>query len=108
MTHMLYDPKCLAADDASILAQIPKKLDRKLDEGTGAPPDGWGLYLEEDIDVSAITGVVFMVFFLASLLLFIVWVAHKHNIQIAPIAAYLIATAGMFGAWMAMRNKSAT
>jgi len=105
MTHMLYFPECLAEYDASILAQVPKKRHIKLDAGAPTPPDGWGLYFKEDTDASAITGVVFMVLLSAGLLLVIVWAARKHDIQIPPIAAYLVAVAALFGVWMGMRNR---
>lgn len=104
---MLYSPGCIAEDDTSILEQLPKKMDCKLAEVNGSPPEGWGLYFQEDIDISTIIGVVFMVLFVASLLFLVLWTVIEHDIQGASgVSAYIVAVASMLGIWIATRNRS--
>lgn len=100
-------PNCIAEDDSSILEQLPKKMDTKLEEVTGPPPEGWGLYFQEDLDISAIIGVVFMVLFLASLLFLIRWTVLRDDIQGASgVSAYIVAVASMLGIWIATKSSS--
>ncbi|KAJ4364367.1 hypothetical protein N0V95_000776 [Ascochyta clinopodiicola] len=81
MMHMLYSPDCIAEDDAYVLGQLPKKIDGKLEEVIDTPPEGWGLYFQEDVDISTIIGVIFMILFLTSLLFLILWTVLKDDIQ---------------------------
>lgn len=106
MMHMLHSPDCITEDDTSILEQIPKKMDCKLEEAK-LPPEGWGLYFQEDLDISAIIGVVFVILFLASLLFLILWTVLKNDIQGASgVSAYIVAVASMAGIWIATRSRS--
>jgi hypothetical protein len=68
MMHRLYNPDRIDEHDTSILEQLPEKTYEKLKEATGPPPEGWGLYFQGDLDIRVIIGIVFIVFFLASLL----------------------------------------
>lgn len=105
MMHMLYFPGCIAEDDASILDQQPKKMDGKLEEVTGTPPEGWGLYFQEELDASAVIAVVFVFLFVASLLFLIIWTILKNDIQDASgVSAYNVAFASMLGIWIATRT----
>ncbi|KAJ4989812.1 hypothetical protein SVAN01_04649 [Stagonosporopsis vannaccii] len=107
MMHMLYSPDCIAEDDSSILEQLPKKMDCKLDEKTGSPPEGWGLYFQEETDISTTVGVVFIVIFIVSLLFLVFWIVLEHDIQGASgMSSYIIAVASMLGIWIATRSKS--
>ncbi|OSS43563.1 hypothetical protein B5807_11731 [Epicoccum nigrum] len=107
MMHMYHSPQCIAEDDTSILEQLPKKMHCKLDETTGVPPDGWGLYFQEDIDISTIIAVIFISLFVASLLFFILWTILKDDIQGASgVSAYIVAVASMAGIWIATKSKS--
>jgi hypothetical protein len=107
MMHMLYSPSCITEDDSSILEQLPKKIDSKLEETTGSPPEGWGLYFQEDLDISAVIGVIFMVLFFASLLFLILWTMLKDDIQGASgVSAYIVAVASMLGIWIATKSRS--
>jgi hypothetical protein len=57
-----------------------------------------GLYFQEDIDISAIIGVVFMILFLTSLVFLVLWTVLKDDIQGASgVSAYIVAVASMFG-----------
>ena len=106
MMHMFNSPDCIAKDDTSILEQLPKKMDCKLDEANGPPPEGWGLYLQEDVDISTIIGVAFIVLFLASLLFLILWTVLRGDIQGASgVSAYIVAVASMAGIWIATKCK---
>ena len=82
-------------------------MDCKLDETTGVPPEGWGLYFQEDIDISTIIAVVFAILFMASLLFLILWTVLKDDIQGASgVSAYIVAVASMAGIWIATKSKS--
>jgi hypothetical protein len=107
MMHMYHSPQCIAEDDTSILEQLPKKMDCKLDESTGVPSEGWGLYFQEDIDISTIIAVVFIALFVASLLFLVLWTIFKDDIQGASgVSAYIVAVASMAGIWIATKSKS--
>lgn len=107
MMHMLYAPDCLTDDDVSVLEQLPKKTDCKLGEATGPPPEGWGLYYQEDLDISAIIGIVFIILFVASLLFLLLWTVLKDDIQGGSGAgSYILAAGSMLGIWIATRSKS--
>ncbi|UPX13887.1 uncharacterized protein EKO05_0004383 [Ascochyta rabiei] len=107
MMHMLYAPDCLDEDDAYVLGQLPKKTDGKLQEVIGTPTEGWGLYLQEDVDISTLLGIVFIVLFLASLLFLILWTVLKDDIQGGSgVSACILAVASMLGIWIATRSRS--
>ncbi|KAF3004321.1 hypothetical protein E8E13_009314 [Curvularia kusanoi] len=107
MMHMFHSPACIAADDTSILEQIPKKMDCRLNENGASLPEGWGLYFQEDIDVSGVVAVVFAVLGVASLVFLIVWTVCKDDIQGASgVSAYMVAIASMLGIWIATKSKS--
>ena len=78
-----------------------------MDEATGVPPEGWGLYFQEDIDISTIIAVVFIALFVASLLFLVLWTIFKDDIQGASgVSAYIVAVARMAGIWIATKSKS--
>ena len=107
MMHMLYSPDCIAEDDSCILEQLPKKMDCRLNETNGPPPEGWGLYFQEEIDISTMIGVVFFILLLASLLFLVLWTVLKDDIQGASgVSAYIVAVASMAGIWIATKSKS--
>ncbi|KAH6621811.1 hypothetical protein C7974DRAFT_338546 [Boeremia exigua] len=107
MMHMFYSPQCIAKDDTLVLEQIPKKMDCRLDETSGSRLEGWGLYFQEDIDVSTIIVVLFTTLFVASLLFLIIWTVLKDDIQGASgVSAYIVAVASMAGIWVCTKSKS--
>lgn len=105
--HMLCSPDCIDEADSLVLEQLPKKTYDKLQEGVGPPPEGWGLYFQEGVDISTIIGVVFVILFLASFLFLILWTLLEDDIQGASgVSAYIAAVASMAGIWIAARSRS--
>lgn len=105
--HMLYSPDCIDEDDAYVLEQLPKKTYVKLQEAIGSPPEGWGLYFQEDLEISTMIGVIFVALFLASLLFLVLWAVLMDDIQGGSgVGAYLLAAASMLGIWIATRSKN--
>lgn len=108
MAHLLFSPGCVTEGSTFNFDKVPKKLDCRLRERTdGEPSPGWGLYFQEDLDISAMIGVVFLILFLASLLFLILWTILKDDVQGASgVSAYIAAVASMGGIWIATKSRS--
>lgn len=106
MMHMLHEPDCFEEDDTWIFDLLPKRTQGKL-QAASDPVDGWGIYYQEDLDISGIIGVVFIILFMASLLFLILWTVLKDDIQGASgVSAYIVAVASMTGIWIATKSRS--
>lgn len=72
-----------------------------------ASSEGWGLYLLEDLGISAVIGMAPLIFFLASLLSLIFWIVLKDHLQGASeVSSYIVAVTSTGGLWIAIRSKS--
>ncbi|KAF3045537.1 hypothetical protein E8E12_009384 [Didymella heteroderae] len=107
LMHMLSSPQCINEQEIWVLEQLPKRTSGQLQERTGQPAEGWGVYYQEGIDFDIIITVVFVVFLFASLLFGVLWTRFEMDIEGAfGVSSYMITTIGILLAMIANRAKN--
>ena len=101
---MLTSPKCIHADETSVLEQLPKRTCGELHGEAGKPAEGWGIHFEEGWDADLLIGTILTLFLLASLLFAVLWSHFELDVQGAfGVSSYIVTASGILIAWIVNR-----
>ncbi|KAH6613828.1 hypothetical protein C7974DRAFT_321479, partial [Boeremia exigua] len=107
LLHYSTHPELIAANETTVLDQMPKRMCGELEATGHLLTEGWGLYYEEDWNTSLILVVVTSVIVLASLLFGICWTVVRSDIQGAwGVSSYMVTTGALILALLSVISRA--